>query len=151
MRKQSNRLIKETEGEVLDAISIEGSTLVGVSTKKYPTKYGNCFSLRTEESKSYKILNFIMENLEFALDKKIINWPIKIKVLGEAHAVIHDSRIPHNWYKETFCEICTPIELLPLPQKLKRERQIEIGSLKVTEDGYKFFSLGKEVEWKVTN
>ena len=58
----------------------------------------------------------------------------------ERTAVILDSRIPNDWYSDTFCSTCTPMDLIPLPQRIKQlldidrglreEREVEMNGIK---------------------
>lgn len=114
----------------LEAVSVESYTLAGiyVPTQKedWPISHGNCFTVLTEGGKSYRIVDFAYENLEEAL-RRGLTWPIKIFPLSACVAVIHDPRIPDDWYRDYWCEVCCPEELLPLPQILAHKRQIARG------------------------
>ena len=112
---------------------IVSQTLVG-SSGGFPRQFGNCFSVRAGE-KEYNILNFKAENLEYLIKEKKLSWPIQIHILSDKCAVIHDSRIPHNFYSEEFCRICTPYDLLPLPQKLHLARRVLTNEDVYTESG----------------
>jgi hypothetical protein len=102
-------------------------TLVGVMDKKYPIDWGNCFGLIGEDNQEYRIVNFVYENLKWALEHKKISFPIRIEILHEGIALIDDIRIPSNWYREEYCTVCCPDELLTEPQKMEIERQKERG------------------------
>lgn len=101
-----------------------------------PHKRGNCFSVRTLNGvnlttseltkQQYRIVNFNLENLE-ALLSKGLTWPIRIFIKSPTVAIIHDTRIPDNWYQEQYCSTCCPLELLPEPQRLINHLQIERG------------------------
>lgn len=108
------------------AIGVTSNTLLGVSSKEYPLEWGNCFSVKTSDDGNYKIVNFIVENLEEVI-RRGVNWPITIKVLSDNIAVINDIRIPHNWYRDRWCTTCCPKDLLPIPQQLEYERNILSG------------------------
>lgn len=109
------------------ALQITSHTLVGVYTAGgFPVAHGNCFNVLCSDGKERAIVNVALENLEEAI-KRGVTWPIKIKRLSDRHAVIHDERIPDNWYGSGFCEICCPKELLPVDQLLAHERQIARG------------------------
>jgi hypothetical protein len=105
-----------------NAIRMGMHTLVGALGSP-PYTHGNCFSVYGDDEKEYKIVNFIYENLEH-LGEKGLKWPISCLRLGERTAVIHDPRIGERWYKQTFCEVCTPYNLLPVPQILVHKRDI---------------------------
>ena len=61
-----------------------------------------------------------------------VTWPIKVHPISEHQAVIHDERIPDNWYSNGWCEICCPRDLLPIEQKLAHSRQEARGERTVT-------------------
>lgn len=109
-----------------DAVKITFQTLVARN---------NCFGVETSDKKGYRIVNFYVEKLEELLKNKTVKWPVKIKTIGERTAVISDSRIPNDCYRTDFCETCCPRDLLPLPQQLRREREIARGDL-VVGDGF---------------
>lgn len=123
--------------EYKEATGIGSVTLVGVDVRDgYPIKRGNCFSVGTKNKNEwYHILNFSYENLKYLEKQKIIQFPIKILSLSERHAVICDNRIPDEFYQKDFCEICTPRELLPVPQRLKQLIQIQNETRKEHENG----------------
>jgi len=112
--------------KTFNAIRIAGQTLVG-SFGEFPRKGGNCFSIENEDDKEYRILNFKIENLEELIRRGELSWPIKCESLSEYSAVVNDGRIPDDWYMDHFCEVCTPLDLLPLPQRLKHLRDIQRG------------------------
>jgi len=117
----------------------------------FPMKRGNCFSVSTDDG-NFKILNFNHENLEKLLSDNIISWPIKISPLSNSHAIVCDYRIPNEWYSERLCEVCTPFDLLPLPQKLKRFLEIERGNRTETDieiNGQKMKLVSIKVDSKV--
>ena len=137
-----------------NAIRITGQTLVG-SSGSFPRKFGNCFSIEAENGKNYRILNFKVENIKELIKRKVLSWPIKCESLSEHSAVINDGRIPDDWYMDRFCEVCTPIDLLPLPQRLKHLRDIQRGKRIEHENGSISFEIdpvpAKElkVNWKI--
>lgn len=112
--------------ETIDAIGIEWHTLVGINTDSYPVLFGNCFGVVTYDNKHFSIVNFILENLEEVI-RRGVNFPIKIHPIGEKHAVIHDERILDNWYRDRWCSLCCPSNLLPVQQKLEHDRQEKQG------------------------
>lgn len=117
----------KTENAVLLTIQ----TLIGPS-QGFPVKRGNCFSVKTDEEKRYQIVNFNAENWEEML-RRGLELPVKILPISEHHAVIHDKRIPDDWYDSDYCEICCPQTLLPENQKLsynRREARGEIRQIK---------------------
>lgn len=85
--------------------------------------FNNCFSVEGDDGHQYRIVNFYVE----CLQNLPIEWPIEIKVLEGNVAVIHDDRIPNRFYNKTFCTTCCPKHLLPITQKLEREREISRG------------------------
>ena len=123
------------------ATSVTTVTLVGFINYGFPMENGNCFSMKTDNDEHYRIVNFNYENLEELLEKKVIEFPITIGIIGGNVAVILDSRIPNEWYSQKFCTTCTPMDLLPLPQRIKQlldidrgireEREVEINGEKL--------------------
>jgi len=116
------------------AVKLESQTLVGFiyRDQTFPRSEGNCFSVTTESGKSFRIVNFCVENLH-ELTINGISWPFKIKVLHGDTAVLHDERIPPSWYAKEFCENCCPQELLPLSQKLILELRKKTGEVEEIE------------------
>lgn len=92
----------------------------------YPAREGNCFSAYASNGKEYKIVNFFHENLE-EVQKRGVTFPMQVYELGERVAVLHDPRIPDEWYESRYCETCCPVSLLPLPQVLAHDRAIQQG------------------------
>ena len=113
------------------ATSITSQTLVGYIIGDYPQKNGNCFSVRTKD-KEYRIVNFNVENLEYLLENKKITFPIIILPITDRHAYIHDERIEDDWYSNHICEVCCPSNLLPLPQRLRKQRAIRRKDITIT-------------------
>lgn len=121
---------------ILDAVRIVSYSSVYADVSKYPVERGNYFSVSTSNSIQYSILNFYVENL-IEVIRRGIKWPIKIMLMSNSHAVIHDERIPDSWYCERFIETCAPIGILPIPQRLTHLRQIARGQRNETERGIK--------------
>ena len=109
------------------ALKLTSQTLIGVLKSTYPVKHGNCFSVLADDDNEYKIINFFAENWEEAI-KRGVALPIGIRIITNRLAVIHDGRIPDNWYPDKFCEVCCPDHLLPINQKLAHERGLMNGS-----------------------
>lgn len=114
------------DNDIIDALHTTSQTLVGVHGK-FPYEHGNCFSVAASDGQQYRIVNFVVENLE-GLQQYGIKAPWKIRPIGSGCAVIVDSRIPDVCFTNRFCESCTPKELLPYPQRLRIERAIDNGS-----------------------
>ena len=84
-------------------------------------------------------MNFNLENIEELIRIGQITWPIKIKEIGTQllesdrsnWAVIHDERIPDDWFQDNWCEICCPQVLLPIHQRDRHERQEACGAREV--------------------
>jgi hypothetical protein len=134
--------------KLIDANRVTIVTLVGYFGD-FPREYGNCFSVEASDSKQYKIVNFNHENLEEVINNGIADFPIKISVLSNSHAVIVDGRIPNEWYSNKFCEICTPDELLPAPQRIRNLLDIQRGIRKESIweiDGKKMKSVSYKTE-----
>lgn len=121
------------------ATSITTHTLVGVGDGPYPMKHGNCFSIKCGGDKEYRVVNFNYENLVHLLKEKLIEWPITVLVFWEGSAgesrtaMIHDHRIPDNYYQDFFCETCCPRDYLPIPQRLRIQRDLESGRVREIE------------------
>lgn len=127
-------------------VDIKGQTLIGVLKDKYPISRGNCFTAVCDKGKFHKIVNFNIENYEYIYS--YLNDHLKIRELlsGSEHSIsiIHDSRVPDEWYDDRFCEVCCPERLLPLPQRLAHERGVENGSRvekDVNMNGIKFTAI----------
>lgn len=137
-----------------NAIRDTGQTLVG-SFGDFPRKFGNCFSVEDEDGKNYRILNFKIENIKELVRRGELSWPIKCEALGEHSAVINDGRIPDDWYMDHFCETCTPLDLLPLPQRLQQLRDIQRGNREEFDNGIVKIKIDpvvhqkKEIKWTV--
>lgn len=110
----------------LFAKEITWVTCVGVITDSYPVPHGNCFSVIGSDGKHYKIVNFAHENIVEAV-RRGVEFPIRIKSLSDRIAIVHDERIPDDWYDYGFCEVCCPKDLLPVTQLVRHERQIARG------------------------
>jgi len=116
---------------ILMASSVGATTLIG-SFGKYPRKSGNCFSIKAGDGRYYRIVNFYHENFE-EMQRNGIELPVKILPIGDKHAIIHDERIPHDWYDDHWCEVCCPEHLLPITQRLKHDRMGSSGERIVNE------------------
>lgn len=127
------------------------TTLVGFYGP-FPRERGNCFSvyvgpIETKEdylrAKSFKIINFGAENLEYLLEKKVITWPIEIAQLDDTYlAKIVDKRIPADFFDAKPCSICTSKKYWTPEMRKKRADDIRSGDLKISkpitmEDGTK--------------
>ena len=95
--------------KIKKAVRITGQTLLGSR---------NCCDVETEDGSNYRVVNFYAEHLE----SLIAIYPIKIAILSERIAVVHDERIPDEMYRNTFCEVCCPYEFWSTPQKMRLER-----------------------------
>ncbi len=132
----------------LEKIQVDGvssTTLIG-SYGDFPRARGNCFSVYREEvvgshgtapRRDFRVLNFNLENLEHLIEIKLVQWPIDILVYENHYALIHDKRIPDEYYQKHFCEVCCPEDLLPMPQRLALDRMILRGEREIikTDDG----------------
>jgi hypothetical protein len=124
----------------LMALRVTNVTLVG-AYGDFPMERGNCFSVFAADGNEYRIVNFVHENMAHLKGRRI-SLPIQIRALADNIAVIHDPRIPDEWYAIRFCETCCPNSLLPLPQALAHERQEAQGVRKVHE-GFITINHGK--------
>lgn len=125
------------ELEETEAIGWGGNSCVGVhaTEKDFPLNHGNYFSLVTKDS-SYEIANFWAEDLKYLLAKDIVEYPIKLKILkkeGKSWALIHDIRIPHEFYSEISHR--APHEFWSIPQLARSQRDIDSGVLQILGDG----------------
>lgn len=111
-----------------EATEIGEQTCVGgLVEKTYPHTRGNCFSV-IAENRSWRILNFYVENMGKLLEDQVVRWPVSVLLIPDSKcAVIHDVRIPHGWYREDFCESCCPPALLPATQRMGQLRRILAG------------------------
>lgn len=127
------------------ATEVASRTLVAVHGSP-PYRRGNCFRVLAEDGNEYKIVNFVYENLELLL-KHGLTWPLKISILGGRAAILHDERIPDEWYSTIYCEVCCPSSLLPHPQLARHQRQEARGE-RIVGDG--FVSFKKSVQSPLT-
>jgi hypothetical protein len=135
-------------------IEVLESTCVGFIGETFPMSRGNCFSLMVKSKhgeESCRVLNFCIENLEELVKRKIIKLPVKVLVIPRPNGnsrgicVIHDTRIPHEWYYEDFCPTCSPIELLTPAQRLMKWRKIDSGVL-VCQNGFETEGIQTKTE-----
>jgi transcriptional regulator len=92
------------------ATKVTGSTLLGIGSKNFPLKNGNCFDVEVN-GQSCRVINFVLENLEHLIETNIVSWPIDVELHYKDYVSIKDVRIPKDYYRETLCTICTPIKL----------------------------------------
>lgn len=127
--------ILEQKANFVFGVEIGMQTLLGVNKSKYPVRHGNCFSMSADNGKSYRIVNFYVENLEEGIKRGKIELPVRLYILGDAEkshtAIIYDTRIPTSWYRDDFCSTCTPVMFLPFPQRVERELKIESGAITI--------------------
>jgi hypothetical protein len=121
--------------ETINASSITSSTLVGVAKSKPPYKNGNCFSLACGKREEYRIVNFNLENLKHLL-RCGLTWPVKISKISDRLAILHDERIPDEFYDKEYCEVCCKKDLLPVTQQSRIMRQIKRGQRIDFDDGF---------------
>jgi hypothetical protein len=128
----------------LKGLCINSSTLIAPDRSGgLPYKRGNCFSMQTDDG-NFNIVNFVCENMEHIIKEKKVKLPIKLQAISERQAVVNDERIPREWYSESFCEVCCPESLLPLPQRMKIWREEESGKRVNKGNGIISFTLGSE-------
>lgn len=108
-----------------DHVSMQ--TLVGVQRGPYPLRSGNCFSVFVPGHDHRRVINFVYENLTELIKAGVIQWPLRVLLFQDDLALVHDERIPHDWYTQGWCEVCTPQHLLPPPQRLRHLRDIATG------------------------
>ena len=124
--------IADTMGLITE---IGSQTLVGTSGA-YPRASGNCFDVICDGHKqSFKIANFHIENLKKLMQFKMIELPIHCYFISDKVALIADPRVPLSWYQNHFCEVCTPFDLLPLPQQLRHKLKMSVNDIVHQENG----------------
>lgn len=130
-------------GRPFQAVEIGSVTSMGCGRGPYPMSRGNCFDVIDGDGRGYKILNFGYENLKEALRRGTsddpwapgVAWPIACLALGDHSAVIHDPRIPTDWYMSEWCEVCCPESMLPVPQILRNRLREASGETQTTLSG----------------
>jgi len=115
-------------------VKMTSMTLVGFFERGFPAAHGNCFSAALEDGTGVRILNFHYENLKELLRRGTLVWPVQVHIIRKGYAVIADPRVPNEWYQKDFCEVCAPMELLPLPQRLRFAMAVERGEIEVNGD-----------------
>lgn len=85
----------------------------------------NCFGLTISKKEEVRIVNFSLDNFKKLLKEKTISLPVKITLLTKGVAVINDPRIDESLYNDYYCQICCPMEFLPIQQRLRKSRQIK--------------------------
>jgi len=120
---------------VFYAVRTAEVTLMGTLRTDYPMESGNCFSVETDDGRHYRIVNFVYENMKEAFRRGTsddrwrpgVEWPLKCLEIGNGTAIVHDLRIPTDWYAQRWCECCCPHDLLPMPQRLTTALRRESG------------------------
>lgn len=125
-------------GRTFEAACEGGRTCVGVLRTDYPLESGNCFDVLDGNGRSFRIVNFVAENLDEAIARGVVAWPMRCVVLREPEsgaagvAAVHDARLPVDWYCREWCEVCCPLALLPVPQQMATALRRESGEETVT-------------------
>ncbi len=119
---------------LLKATAIGMQTQVGYIYEEFPHPRGNCFSLQCGK-KEYQVLNFNVENLKELLKQGVVTWPLRCVKADSRNCYIHDIRIPHHWYSDHICHVCTPLRLQSIQDQLRRFREFERGDRKKITDG----------------
>ncbi len=82
----------------MKAIDIGWVTLVGFIKSEYPQKYGNSFSIVSNNGKEYRVVNMVYENLDYLLEEKKLVFPIEVELIeGTTSVNIIDKRIPDGY------------------------------------------------------
>ena len=104
--------------DIVNGISITSQTLIG---------YNNCFSMKLEDGREVKIVNFYLETLK---DLEIA-YPIKVLVdpRNDKIGYICDGRIQKEKYRTNICEVCCPRKLLPMNQQINYLTRFENGDI----------------------
>jgi hypothetical protein len=121
------------------ATMIGGQTLVGSIGNTYPKSSGNCFGLIAD--KEYRIGNMNVENLQYLIKEKIIDFPIEIDTLDDKRALITDEILPKDFIDKGVCTICFPYKYWTDEQKKIYEGRVASGEIVELSDGiiaYKF-------------
>lgn len=119
--------MKDIKDNIINATEICDYRLMGFFGE-FPREHGNCFSVSGEDNNIYDILNFHAENLKEAIKRNLVSFPIQIAPITKRHALIVDGRIPNEWYRNHLCESCTPLEFLPLNQRVNQILEIQRGN-----------------------
>lgn len=117
--------------ETKEAVGVGFVSCVGIIAREedYPLNHGNYFFLHTGDGHEYEIANFWFEDFEMVIKRENIKYPIPIKILNERWAIIHDHRIPHNWYYDSI-SYRAPKEFWPLNKLAERQRDIRCRCFK---------------------
>jgi hypothetical protein len=129
---------------------VSTTTLVGYIYKNntFPYKRGNCFSVECEGI-SYNVVNCVHENLEHLIETGVVEFPIKIKVIGYKTAIITDERFPSEVLFEKYCSICCPKHLQPRKQQDEYQERIDSGEIRVVKcNGFELHSIAIKAEPK---
>ena len=131
------------------AEGVSTTTLVGYIYKKpFPHPTGNCFSVECEGT-TYNVVNCVHENLEHLIETKVVEFPVKIKVIGYDTAIITDERFPSEVLFEKYCSICCPKHLHPRKQQDEYQERIDSGEIRVVKcNGFELHSIAIKAEPK---
>jgi len=131
------------------AEGVSTTTLVGYIYKKpFPHPTGNCFSVECEGT-TYNVVNCVHENLEHLIETKVVEFPVKIKVIGYDTAIITDERFPSEVLFEKYCRICCPKHLHPRKQQDEYQERIDSGEIRVVKcNGFELHSIAIKAEPK---
>ena len=111
--------------QLIPATDVGEQTMVGFLDHSFPMPSGNCFSVLAN-GKYFNIVNFCAENWE-EVQRRGVSLPITIAILDEKTAIVHDQRIPSDWYRNHWCECCCPEHLLPIQQRLRHDLERKQG------------------------
>ena len=128
---------------------VSTTTLVGyMYNTPFPYPSGNCFSVECEGI-AYNVVNCVHENLERLIETKVVEFPIKIKVIGYETAIITDERFPSEVLFEKYCSICCPKHLQPKKQQDEYQERIDSGEIRVVKcNGFELHSIAIKAEPK---
>jgi hypothetical protein len=141
------------------AVQITTCSLVGINTSEMPVGFGNYFSVLCSDGKNREIANMWYENFQHILKENSLidednNFQVKIKILDERWALVHDIRFPHNYYSVDL-SYRTPHEYWSTSALLKRQRDIDSGEL-IVKDGHEIIKIKNPepkklaVDWTIT-
>ena len=83
----------KNNNKYVNAVRVTGFTLLGVLCDNFPVKFGNMFSVEGDDKNKYDIKNICLENFEELIKRRIISFPVRIKIIGDEDALMVDKSI----------------------------------------------------------
>jgi hypothetical protein len=137
-------MIKELETK--EAVACGEVSCVGFLNQTFPSAWGNYFSLVDSEDNYYKIINFHHENFDELFRTGVIEYPVNMKVLEKGFAMLHDIRIPNEWYMTKTMTTTVPVKYYTIHQKAEYERGIERGNIVDKRNGIVSYKIDTPVK-----